>query len=53
MQTKRKLPVGITSFPRMIEGNFVYVDKTKIIYDIITAGDCYFFSRPEDSVNLF
>lgn len=40
------LPKGIQSFEKMITNNYVYVDKTKYIYDIIKTGDYYFFSRP-------
>ena len=48
MDTRKKkpLPIGIQSFPRMIEGGFTYVDKTRNILDLIEMGDCYFLSRP-------
>lgn len=44
--TIKLLPKGIQSFEKMIKNNYVYVDKTKYIYDIIKTGDYYFFSRP-------
>jgi hypothetical protein len=41
----KKLPLGIQSFTKIIEGDYVYVDKTKYIYQLI-QGNCYFFARP-------
>ena len=43
---RKLLPIGIQDFSRLIEGNFLYVDKTKYILDIIEKGDCYFLLRP-------
>lgn len=44
----KKLPVGIQSFDRLIEDDFLYVDKTKLIYDLVSGkkGYNYFLSRP-------
>lgn len=42
----RKLPVGIQSFPVIIEDNYMYVDKTAYIYRLVHNGSSYFFSRP-------
>ncbi len=44
--SKKKLPIGIQSFSQMIEGDFIYVDKTRYIFDIIESGNYYFLSRP-------
>ena len=41
-----KLPVGIQSFPKIIEQGYLYVDKTEIIYRLVTEGQLYFLSRP-------
>lgn len=30
----RKLPIGIQDFESIIEGDFIYVDKTRYIYII-------------------
>ena len=30
----------------MIEKNYLYIDKTEIIHDLITEGRFYFLSRP-------
>src|SRR5579871_3007302 len=42
----KKLPIGIQNITELIEENYVYVDKTAIIYELITTGKYYFFSRP-------
>ena len=42
-----KYPVGIQTFEYIIEGNYLYVDKTKYIVDFRTKGMKYIFlSRP-------
>ena len=42
-----KYPVGIQTFENIIEGNYLYVDKTKYIVDFRTKGMKYIFlSRP-------
>ena len=41
-----KYPIGIQSFERIREGGFVYVDKTAILYDLVSTGSIYFLSRP-------
>ena len=44
---RRRLPVGIQSFKKIREGNYLYVDKTDIVWDLANNGDCYnFLSRP-------
>ncbi|MCD6545511.1 MAG: AAA family ATPase, partial [Thermotogae bacterium] len=42
----KKLPLGKSDFKDIIQNNFVYVDKTKYIYDLIESGDVFFLSRP-------
>jgi hypothetical protein len=42
----KRLPVDVSTFKLMIEGDYIYVDKTKIIYDLITRRRLYFLSRP-------
>ena len=41
-----KLPVGIQTFSELREEGYVYVDKTKYIYEMVTKGKPYFLSRP-------
>jgi hypothetical protein len=40
------LPIGISDFKELIQGNFIYVDKTEYIYKLINSGKYYFLSRP-------
>ncbi len=41
-----KYPIGIQSFEKIISGGYVYVDKTSLIYDIVSNGNIYFLCRP-------
>lgn len=41
-----KYPIGIQSFDRIIEEEFIYIDKTAMIYDLVKNGSIYFLSRP-------
>ena len=42
----QKLPIGIQSFEKIREGDFVYVDKTEFVNRLISSGNYYFLSRP-------
>jgi hypothetical protein len=42
----KKFPLGIQNFPRIRDENFLYIDKTALIYKLVTEGVAYFFSRP-------
>ena len=42
----RKYPVGIQSFESIRTDGYVYVDKTALVYKMITTGKPYFLSRP-------
>ena len=41
-----KYPIGIQSFEKIIEDGYVYVDKTDLVYKLVTEGNIYFLSRP-------
>ena len=41
-----KYPIGIQSFDRIVEGGYVYLDKTDLVYDLVHDGNIYFMSRP-------
>ena len=41
-----KYPIGIQDFESIISGGYVYVDKTALIYRLVTEGKIYFLSRP-------
>lgn len=46
-KNRRKLPAGIQSFKKIREENFLYVDKTDIIWNLANNGDQYnYLSRP-------
>jgi hypothetical protein len=42
----KNLPIGIQAFDKLIEGDYIYVDKTEIIHQLVTTGATYFLSRP-------
>ena len=44
--TLRNLPIGIQNFEKLREGNYLYVDKTELIYRLVSSGCYYFLSRP-------
>ncbi len=39
-------PIGIQDFAKLRENNFVYVDKTDMVFDITKNDGVYFLSRP-------
>ena len=41
-----KYPIGIQDFESIINGGYTYVDKTALIYRLVTEGKIYFLSRP-------
>ena len=41
-----KYPIGIQIFGQIREDGYVYVDKTALIYLLVTTGKIYFLSRP-------
>ena len=42
----RKLPIGIQSFEDLRRSDYLYVDKTAFVYQLVTTGKPYFLSRP-------
>lgn len=42
----RKLPIGIQSFEKLVEGNYLYIDKTEYIWKLANESSVYFLSRP-------
>ncbi len=42
----KKLPIGMQTLSKIIEGDFVYVDKAEIAYNLIQKEGYYFLSRP-------
>ena len=43
--TERKLPIGVQSFEILRENNFLYIDKTRYVAQLL-SGRVYFLSRP-------
>ncbi len=42
----KKLPIGLQNFKEIIEYGYLYVDKTRQVYDLVDKGKLYFLSRP-------
>src|SRR5579871_6083147 len=42
----QKLPLDISSFSELKALNYLYIDKTEYMYNMITGGRRYFLSRP-------
>ena len=46
MDFSRKLPIGIQDFSTLRTENYLYADKTNLIYNLTHSGKTYFLSRP-------
>lgn len=44
--TLQRLPLGLSTFSRIRNEGYLYVDKTEYAHNLITQGDRYFLSRP-------
>lgn len=42
----KKYPIGIQDFQVLRDGGYLYVDKTREVYDLVESGKYYFLSRP-------
>ena len=42
----RIYPIGIQNFESLRKDGYIYVDKTALIYQLVTTGRYYFLSRP-------
>ena len=42
----KRFPINISDFSTIIQEDYLYVDKTRSIYDLITQGKFYFLTRP-------
>ena len=45
-KTIRKLPIGVQSFEKLRNEGFLYIDKTKYVYELAHTSSQYFLSRP-------
>ena len=39
-------PIGIQNFESLRNDGYLYVDKTRLIYQLVKTGRYYFLSRP-------
>jgi len=44
--TEIKLPINVSSFERLNKSNMLYVDKTELVYKLVSTTGRYFLSRP-------
>ncbi|MCQ2275569.1 MAG: ATP-binding protein [Bacteroidales bacterium] len=42
----QKLPIGIQNFEKLRREGYLYIDKTSLLYKMVTSGCYYFLSRP-------
>ncbi|AHF00758.1 hypothetical protein THIAE_02290 [Thiomicrospira aerophila AL3] len=42
----KKLPIGIQTFAKIREGDFVYIDKTPLVHQMVNSAGRFFLSRP-------
>ena len=43
---RRNLPIGIQTFAKIRQGDYYYVDKTAVAFDLARIGGYYFLARP-------
>lgn len=41
-----KIPIGIQDFRKLVENDFLYVDKTAFLYKMISVQGIYLITRP-------
>lgn len=46
MVERRQFPIGEQDFANIRNRNMVYIDKTRLIYNIVGTSGKYFFFRP-------
>lgn len=44
--TFRRYPIGIQDFEDLRNNDYIYVDKTALIYQLVNTNKIYFLSRP-------
>jgi hypothetical protein len=44
--TLKRLPIGIQAFSSIREDDFVYIDKTQMLHQMVSVQGRYFLSRP-------
>jgi hypothetical protein len=46
MEALKNMPIGVQNFEKLRKENYLYVDKTALLYQLVSTGSCYFLSRP-------
>ena len=46
MEESKLLPLGVQDFCNLREGNYIYADKTALIYELTHSNRAVFLSRP-------
>jgi hypothetical protein len=46
MEALKNMPIGVQDFESLRNDDYLYVDKTALIYQLVTSGRYYFLSRP-------
>ena len=46
MNTPRKLPIGVQSFEKLRRDDYLYIDKTSFLWQLVQVSSPYFLSRP-------
>jgi hypothetical protein len=46
MEPLKNMPIGVQDFEKLRNGDYLYVDKTALLYRLVSTGGYYFLSRP-------
>jgi hypothetical protein len=46
MEALKNLPIGVQDFEKLRNGSYLYIDKTALVYQLVSTGNYYFLSRP-------
>ncbi len=46
MEALKNMPIGVQDFEKLRNGDYLYVDKTELLYRLVSTGSYYFLSRP-------
>jgi hypothetical protein len=46
MEALKNMPIGVQDFESLRNDGYLYVDKTALVYQLVTTGRYYFLSRP-------
>jgi hypothetical protein len=46
MEALKNMPIGVQDFEKLRNGDYLYVDKTALLYQLVSTGSFYFLSRP-------